>query len=403
MSRVEPAHQRAAAVRTRARGAPVGATPTAAEEARLIELGHAIERAHSEARTTRSRFRFTGVLVTALFVTFLVFVAVTPGGVPILVPFTTQQLWVANHPGTQTPGSAVARFSLTKTRALASTHTGSLPTGLGMSPDGGLVLATNRGAHTLSIIDTQTGKVEHSIRVGNAPDAVAAGNGRHQVPLAVVANVFSDDVTIVNLQTFQKVATVRVGIWPSAVFIAPGPNGGTGHALVADYGSNQLSIIDMATLKVQNTIDVGRYPNGITVVPGGTDNAGVAAVTDNGSNEVTPIDLGTRKALAPIPLPGPPTSVASSASTTIWVTEGASLLSIALLGRIMGPVFPMPAPAQSIVLDPDGHHAWVGQAGGVVQRVTLTTGALGRTFSVGGLPQSMLITTPLPGATMIKP
>ena len=51
--------------------------------------------------------------IGALFVTFITLVALTPTGVPVVVPIALQQLWVANHPGTQVPGSTVARIDMT--------------------------------------------------------------------------------------------------------------------------------------------------------------------------------------------------------------------------------------------------------------------------------------------------
>jgi YVTN family beta-propeller protein len=372
-----------------------------AEEARLIELGRIIDQASVERRRTRSG-RGLGAFLAALFITFIVLVALTPRGVPILVPFTTQQLWVASHPGTQAPGSAVVRISLSKKRPERATETGNLPTGLGTSPDGRDVLVTNRGADTLSVIDTESGHVIHALHVGKAPDAVATGLGRHQVPLAIVANVFSDNVTIINLVTYRVVTTVRVGIWPSAVYVWPGAKGAADQALVADYGSNQLSTINLDTLAVTHTVAVGKYPNGIAVVPGGTRKAGVAAVIDSGSDEVTPVDLGRGVALPPIPLSASPTGIAGNGDGTVWITEGASLISFAPAKRLAGTAFPLLRNAQSIVLDPDGTKAWVGELGGVVERVDLQSGAVSRSYSVGGLPQSMIITTPLPGTTVVK-
>jgi YVTN family beta-propeller protein len=335
--------------------------------------------------------------MAALFVTFIVLVAITPSGIPIVVPITTQQLWVANHPTTQASGSAIARISITRSRLMPTITTGSLATGLGVTPDESDILVTNRGAGTLSVIDTASGRVVHSISVGSTPDAVAAGYGQHQVPLAVVANVLTSEVTIVNLQTFRVMAKVHVGVWPSAVYVVPEGSQGAGLALVTDYGSSQLSTIDLGTLKVRSTIGVGKFPNAIAVVPGGYHNEGVAAVTDAGSDELTPVEIGQSAALPPIQLTASPTDVGANGGSTIWITLGESLLPINLIRRTEGPAIPLPRSTQSIVLDTVGFGAWVGEQGGLVQLVDLQSGAVQQTYVVGGLPQSMIITSPRTG------
>jgi YVTN family beta-propeller protein len=335
--------------------------------------------------------------IGALFVTFITLVALTPTGVPVVVPIALQQLWVANHPGTQVPGSTVARIDMTAERLEPAIHTGDLTSGLGTTPGGGDVLVCNRGANSLSIVDASSGRVVAAIQVGRSPDAVAVGFGRHRTLLAVVANALSADVTVVNLETHRIAATVRVGLFPSAVNIVPEGSHGAGLALVADYGSDDVTAIDLGTFRVRGVVHVGKFPNAIAVVPGGHGHAGVAAVTEAGSDAVIPVDLGTGFPLTPIHLPFSPTDVAANGDDTVWITEGSSVVPVDVIRQIVGPPIALPRQTQSIALDSSGTGAWVGEQGGVVQRVDLRSGALGPIISVGGLPQSMVITTTPPG------
>lgn len=338
------------------------------------------------------------VIAGAIFAFFFVLLALTPTRLPVLVPFTVQQLWVANHPGSQEPGSSVARIRLTGDGDTGhqdhAVRTSDLPSGVGMTTDGSEVFVTNRGAGTLSVIDATNGRVTKTIRVGKTPDAVAVGAGPGGASVAVVADVLSDDASIVNLGTMRVERTVRVGVWPSAIDIVPGGSRGAGLAVITDYGSGQVSFLDLGTLRVRSTLPIGELPDAVAVVPGGPGNAGELAVTNAASDDVRIVDLAPRQPIRPpIRLPASPTEVAGNGTDTVWVGEGTSLVPLDVLNGDLGPVITLPRPVQSIALEASGAGAWVGERGGLVQHVDLETGALGQEFVVGGLPQSLVITT----------
>lgn len=349
-------------------------------------------------RRAPGRRSVVAVIAGAIFAFFFVLLALTPTRLPVLVPFTVQQLWVANHPGSQEPGSSVARIRLTGDGDTGhqdhAVRTSDLPSGVGMTTDGSEVFVTNRGAGTLSVIDATNGRVTKTIRVGKTPDAVAVGAGPGGASVAVVADVLSDDASIVNLGTMRVERTVRVGVWPSAIDIVPGGSRGAGLAVITDYGSGQVSFLDLGTLRVRSTLPIGELPDAVAVVPGGPGNAGELAVTNAASDDVRIVDLAPRQPIRPpIRLPASPTEVAGNGTDTVWVGEGTSLVPLDVLNGDLGPVITLPRPVQSIALEASGAGAWVGERGGLVQHVDLETGALGQEFVVGGLPQSLVITT----------
>jgi YVTN family beta-propeller protein len=338
------------------------------------------------------------VVAASLFAFFVVLLALTPTRLP--VTYTIEQLWIANHPGGQSPGSAIARVNITEQAIKAPVVTSALPAGIAMTKDRSEVLVSNRGANTLSVIDANSGQVIKTIAVGRSPAAVAVGVGPGGTQVALVADVLADSVSVIDLATLHVEATVHVGIWPSAIGVVAGGSRGADLAVVADYGDNELSTVDLGSMRVRDTLPIGDLPGAIAVVPGGTNNAGVVAVTEAGSNALTTVDLGTMELKSTFELPSSPTGVSGNGDGTVWVSEGSGLVPVDVLSGAVGAPIAVPSPAESIVVESSGLGAWVGEQDGVVQHVNLRTGQLGAAFPVGGLPQSMVITT---GTTSVRP
>jgi YVTN family beta-propeller protein len=71
-----------------------------------------------------------------------------------------------------------------------------------------------------------------------------------------VTNELASTVTVFDLKTLQKVATVPVGDYPEGMEASPDGK----FVYVANWDSNTLSIIDAGTLKVVGTLDAGSSP-----------------------------------------------------------------------------------------------------------------------------------------------
>src|SRR5215510_11005889 len=106
---------------------------------------------------------------------------------------------------------------------------------------------TNASDNTVSVIDTATNSVIATIPVGLGPSAVAVTpNGR----FAYVVNQLGHNVSVISAASNTVVATVPVGLAPSGLAITP--NGA--FAYVSSIASANISVIDTATNTVVTTI-----------------------------------------------------------------------------------------------------------------------------------------------------
>src|SRR3954453_3353756 len=106
---------------------------------------------------------------------------------------------------------------------------------------------TNDRDNTVSVIDTGTNSVVATVPVGLGPTAVAVTpNGR----FAYVVNQLSHNVSVISAVSNTVVATVAVGLAPSGIAITP--NGA--FVYVSSIPSANISVIDTATNTVVTTI-----------------------------------------------------------------------------------------------------------------------------------------------------
>ncbi len=99
------------------------------------------------------------------------------------------------------------------------------------------------------------------VKVGTHPFGLAIEpDGRR----AFIANVISNDVTIVDLATREVTATLPVGTRPYGVAFAGGK------VFVANQGSGSVSVFAVAGLSPFATIRVGDYPEGIAATADGS-------------------------------------------------------------------------------------------------------------------------------------
>jgi len=107
------------------------------------------------------------------------------------------------------------------------------------------------GSNNVSVIDTASNIVVATVGVGNLPVAVAITPDGTR---AYVTNKFSNTVSVIDTASNTLVATVvGLGSGPSGVAITPD---GT-RAYVANYFSNTVSVIDTVSNTVVATVGVG--------------------------------------------------------------------------------------------------------------------------------------------------
>lgn len=100
-------------------------------------------------------------------------------------------------------------------KPLATVPAGGMPYGVAVTPDGKRVLVTNQHAGTLSVIDAGSLTIVATVPVGAYPEGVAVAGGR-----AYVANWFTDDASVIDLDTLRETARVRLAEGPRGLIAA---------------------------------------------------------------------------------------------------------------------------------------------------------------------------------------
>ncbi len=164
---------------------------------------------------------------------------------------------------------------------------------MALSPHGTRLYVALNGVNELGVIDTATNQLIRTIPVGNAPRQVVLANhgqdafvsnegGRparpgdftnHSDGTAIVASKVTGAATTgtvseINLATGREVRQIRVGLEPTAEYLAP-----DGTLMVANSNDDTFSLIDTRTARVVQTVNVnplpgstvGSYPNAITM------------------------------------------------------------------------------------------------------------------------------------------
>lgn len=173
------------------------------------------------------------------------------------------------------------RLFVVRDGAVAATaQTGDSPSGVAVTPDGALILTADRDSDQLSMIDAATLERLAVVPVGVRPFGVAIdAEGR----FAYAANVGSDSVSVVDIAARAVVATIPVGMRPYAVALAQG------RGFVTNSYGDSVSVFDVTSRQPIAEIDVGEYPEGVAADPGGD----FVYVASWGANTLSVIDAGS--------------------------------------------------------------------------------------------------------------
>ena len=199
-------------------------------------------------------------------------------------------------------------------------HVGQYPYGIAVSPDGKKVYVGNLGDGTVSVIDTKTHTVTYTINLSGTPNIqVASPDGK--IYLANHDGISKGDlrnaVLILNATNFRCIGAIRVGINPSGVAISQDGK----KVYVANMGSNNISVIDTATNNVIATVNVGSKPNVIKVSSDGKE----LYVKNAGADNFSIIDTATNNAIVTDNIGKKPTGVALSPDgKKLYVTNSES-------------------------------------------------------------------------------
>lgn len=157
-------------------------------------------------------------------------------------------------------GSGTVTIIDRKTGQVKSLATGEGAEGIDISPDGKFVWITNRGANTISVLDTATETLVATLKAGGKmPIRVKFTPDGTEV---LVSNARSNSVAVFDAARGEEIAKVDTGSEPIGILIVPDGS----QAFIANTQSNQVSVLDLKDRKVVRTFRTGTEPDGMAWV-----------------------------------------------------------------------------------------------------------------------------------------
>jgi YVTN family beta-propeller protein len=130
-----------------------------------------------------------------------------------------------------------------------------------------LIYVTNEDSDNVSVINRQSGDIVATIMVGKKPRGIIASLGREH-PRVYVANSGSNSISVID-PTTNKVEIeipIRFGIGPEGIVVARiSPEKEL--IFVTNYGSNNVSVLDVSTYQEIDKINVGDGPIAVATDP----------------------------------------------------------------------------------------------------------------------------------------
>jgi YVTN family beta-propeller protein len=138
------------------------------------------------------------------------------------------------------------------------------PIALALSSDGTRLLSANQTAGSVSLVDTESGRVLHEVATGDRPAGVALSkDGRR----GVVTHWYGGDLALLEVGPDRLKVAGRVKVGPEPRGVALAPDGKT--AYVAVGVSNEVARVDLESLAVTGRLGVGREPRNLALTDDG--------------------------------------------------------------------------------------------------------------------------------------
>lgn len=128
-----------------------------------------------------------------------------------------------------------------------------------------LIYVTNEGSNNVSVINRELGEVVATIMVGDRPRGIAAGLRRERLKI-YVANSGSNNISVIDptVNKVEHVIPIRFGKEPEGIAVA-GLSSDKELIFVTNYGSNTVSVVDAVTFQETEKINVGLGPVALAV------------------------------------------------------------------------------------------------------------------------------------------
>lgn len=255
------------------------------------------------------------------------------------------------------------------------------------------IIVPNYGSDSVTIIDSATGDVTHTVSLPNGPwFSVVSPDGK----TAYVVEYKTDTLVPINLSTFTTGTPITISSGEDLNQIAISPNGEMLYAV--NYDTDTLIPVNLTTGAVGTPIPAGADPEGIAIAPNGA--TGYVADSGNGSTdtgEVIPINLATNTPGTPIPVPEATFDSVTPNGSTLYVQSDNStgdVYPINLSTNAVGS--PIATGATSgpygLALSPDGKMGYaVDYSNHAIYPINLSPGTASAGISVGREPEYPLV------------
>ncbi len=159
-------------------------------------------------------------------------------------------------------GEDVCGVRLPSGESLGCVHTGALPHGIAVAPDGTRVFVSNEGANTVSVAAPVKMAIIATLNVGREPNQIALTPGGDRL---WVTNHGDSTLSVINTGTLHVERTLQTGRAPHVLAMNPARN----IAVVTSEGDDELDVFDLTSMELVSRIPVFAFPRVLSIAPDG--------------------------------------------------------------------------------------------------------------------------------------